>query len=51
MVIGHSENMDTEGTYGHEKAGDLELAAQYIETAFDKVLGSKSVLLSVLSES
>ena len=41
MVIGHSENMDTEGTYGHEKAGDLELTAQYIETAFDKVLGSQ----------
>ena len=41
LVIGHSENMDTEGTYGHEKAGDLELAAQYIETAFDKVLGTQ----------
>lgn len=40
MVIGHSENMDTEGTYGHQKAGDMELAAQYIDEAFKKAIGS-----------
>ncbi|MCI2056051.1 MAG: hypothetical protein LKJ86_02790 [Oscillibacter sp.] len=39
MVMGHSENMDTEGTYGHQKAGDLELAVQYIDAAFQKVIG------------
>ena len=40
MVIGHSENMDTEGTYGHQKAGDMELAAQYIDDAFKQVISS-----------
>lgn len=38
MVVGHSKNMDTEGVYGHQKAGDLEKAAKYSEAAFLKVL-------------
>ena len=38
MVVGHSRNMDTEGTYGHVKQGDMERAAEYIERAFDRYL-------------
>lgn len=41
MVIGHSEDMDTEGTYGHELAGDLEKAAAYSNAAFKKILSKK----------
>ena len=37
-MIGHSADMDTEGTYSHEMAGDLERAAQYSDTAFKKIL-------------
>jgi integrase len=36
MVVGHSKNMDTTGTYGHKKAGDLDKAAGYIDEAFSK---------------
>lgn len=39
MVIGHSIDMDTDGTYGHEKQGDMEKAAEYISDAFKNVLG------------
>jgi hypothetical protein len=38
MVIGHSKDMDTEGTYGHETQGDMERAAEYIDAAFDRLL-------------
>ena len=38
MVIGHSADMDTEGTYGHEMAGDLARAAEYSDAAFKKIL-------------
>lgn len=38
MVIGHSKDMDTEGTYGHEKQDDMELAATYIDAAFSKYI-------------
>lgn len=39
LVMGHSENMDTQGIYGHEKADDMEAAAQHITEAFAKILG------------
>lgn len=39
LIIGHSQDMDTEGTYGHAMAGDLELAASYTEQAFEAILG------------
>ena len=39
MVVGHSKNMDTEGVYGHEKAGDMEKAADFISSAFKNILG------------
>lgn len=38
MVVGHSKDMDTEGTYGHEMAGDMKKAAQFTEKAFDEIL-------------
>lgn len=41
MVVGHSRDMDTEGTYGHEMAGDLEKAAAYTERAFEEILKEK----------
>lgn len=41
MVVGHSRDMDTDGTYGHEMAGDLEKAATYTERAFDEILKKK----------
>ncbi len=38
MVIGHSKDMDTEGVYGHQMAGDMEKAAAYTAAAFDSIL-------------
>ena len=32
--------MDTEGTYGHQKKGDLEKAAEYAEAAFIEAISS-----------
>ena len=40
MVVGHSKSMDTEGVYGHEKAGDRERAAAYVDAAFSRILRS-----------
>jgi integrase len=39
LVIGHGVNFDTHGTYGHEKAGDMDNAAAYISDAFNRILG------------
>lgn len=39
MVVGHSRSMDTEGTYGHEKKGDLKRASEYSEQAFLRFTG------------
>lgn len=39
-LVGHSKNMDTEGVYGHEKKGDLERAAGYVDAAFGRYLGT-----------
>lgn len=41
MVVGHSKDMDTEGVYGHEMAGDMAKAADYTEQAFAAVVGKK----------
>lgn len=40
-TVGHSRDMDTEGTYGHQIAGDQEKAAEYVERAFDEILSPK----------
>lgn len=39
LVVGHSEDMDTEGVYGHEMEGDRQAAAEYSDAAFRKILG------------
>lgn len=41
LVIGHSDDMDTEGVYGHLMTGDLEEAAAFIQGAFDEILEKK----------
>ena len=38
-VMGHSESMDTEGVYGHEKDGDLKRISDFIDGAFGKIIG------------
>lgn len=39
LVVGHSQDMDTEGVYGHKMAGDLERAAEYSDRAFRNLIG------------
>lgn len=41
MAIGHSEDMDTEGTYSHAMAGDMEKAANYTGEALKIIIVSK----------
>lgn len=41
-LVGHSKNMDTFGTYGHEVNGELEKTAQRLDGIFSEIL--KSVL-------
>ncbi len=38
QAMGHSINMDTEGVYGHEKAGDLDRIAEYSENAVKEII-------------
>ena len=38
LQVGHSPSMDTFGQYGHTVEGEMELAAQKIETAFSTML-------------
>ena len=38
-TIGHSKSMDTEGVYGHRKAGDMQRAAAFGDAAFRNILG------------
>ena len=42
IIVGHSENMDTEGIYGHKKAGDLDKAAVYVDSAFASLLNAEN---------
>ena len=39
QTVGHSESMDTIGTYGHEIDGDLQQTADLIQEAFLKIMG------------
>ena len=41
MIVGHSRDMDTEGTYGHQMDGDLAKAAAYTDQAFDDIIYAK----------
>lgn len=36
--VGHSTNMDTLGTYGHEMAGDVDVTAEKIGVVFDTLI-------------
>lgn len=38
MVVGHSADMDTTGTYGHKIEGDEERAARITEENFNRIL-------------
>ena len=38
-LVGHSQDMDTFGVYGHTLSGDDENTAQAVNAAFDKLLG------------
>lgn len=40
-LVGHSENMDTFGVYGHEMNGELQQTAQQIEQLFTEILTAK----------
>lgn len=40
MLLGHSKNMDTDGTYSHKKQGDMDKAAAYVTSALKSVLES-----------
>ncbi len=42
QAVGHSKNMDTDGTYNHEKAGDLDRIASYSGSAFGKIINGKN---------
>lgn len=37
-IVGHSVSMDTIAVYGHEVDGEKDLAAQYVDSAFKKIL-------------
>ena len=37
MLVGHSKNMDTAGTYRHELKGQREALAIATDAAFDKI--------------
>lgn len=39
LILGHSEDMDTDGVYGHEMEGDMDRAAQMMDDALAKILG------------
>ena len=41
MVIGHSQDMDTEGTYSHAMEGDMKKAANYTGAALDAIIKAK----------
>lgn len=38
QLVGHSESMDTFGTYSHELERDLEKAAQLVQDIFENIL-------------
>lgn len=40
LVVGHSENMDTFGVYGHEMDGDTEAAAAIIDNVISGILAT-----------
>ena len=43
LLVGHTPNMSTYETYGHELSGDKQQAAALMQASFDNVLNFKSV--------
>lgn len=43
-MVGHSEDMDTQATYGHELQGDMQRAAGMVDVAFSTILRSEFYL-------
>lgn len=41
ITIGHSQDMDADGIYGHQMAGDLAKAAAFTEEAFSEIIKAK----------
>lgn len=41
LILGHSEDTDTDGTYGYEMGGDMDRAARMMENALAKIIGVK----------
>ena len=39
MIVGHADNMDTIGVYGHDLAGDMDAAAAALDASQKKILG------------
>ncbi len=39
-MVGHSEDMDTYGTYGQEIEGDIQQTANIVDSVFDRLIGS-----------
>ena len=37
-MVGHSEDMDTFGTYGEEIDGDIEMTSRIVDTVFDRLI-------------
>lgn len=44
-VIGHSEDMDTFGTYGHEVQGEMEAVADELQELFKRILDKENAKL------
>ena len=42
QAVGHSKSMDTNGVYGHRKAGDLERIAEYSSDAIKKIISDEN---------
>lgn len=38
-AVGHTENMDTFGVYGHDIEGEMQQVADILDSVFDKLLG------------
>ena len=40
-LVGHSQDMDTEGTYSHAMEGDMKKAANYTGAALEAIMKAK----------
>lgn len=42
QAMGHSKSMDTNGVYGHQKAGDLQRIAEYSSKSVKRIIGNSN---------